>query len=89
MKMELPRILKEIKSNPTLKAMFAGICFFLDDEIRYDVTPINAIPFAKTGSNGCHFCFLPDKKNQNGLEMSLIILVNLTAKRSIETPKPI
>jgi hypothetical protein len=76
MKIRLPKILNEIKANKKLQSLFNEICFQLDNDIRYYCTPIDAISFGRTGSNGSHFCFLTDFGLNTNLEEAPIIFVN-------------
>ncbi len=76
MKFEKPRILKQIEYSEELTFMFDEIFFFLEDNIRYSSTPIDAIPFGKTGGDGCHFCFLTDFGLHKDLEKAPIIFVD-------------
>lgn len=76
MKLTFPEILDEIKNNEKLRLFFADIGFMLDQEIRYYCTPIDAFSFARTGSNGGHFCFLTDFGLSNNLAAAPIVFVN-------------
>lgn len=44
-------------------------------DVHYSVTPLDVIPFARTGSNGIHFGFLTDFNNVTNLDNAYIVSV--------------
>lgn len=52
--------------------------FYIDYDYHYDSTPIDTIPFATTGGDGCHFCFLTDFGQCTNLNEAPIVFISPT-----------
>jgi hypothetical protein len=78
----------EYKKPPTLLKLEAmkGLENYNTDYIgflvrfteRYHATPVDIIPFAATGGDGCHFAFLTDFGNCQDLEFAPIVFISPT-----------
>jgi len=52
--------------------------FYVGYDYHYDSTPIDTIPFAATGGDGCHFCFLTDFGRCKDLNQAPILFISPT-----------
>lgn len=52
--------------------------FYVDYDCHYDSTPFDTIPFATTGGDGCHFCFLTDFGECSNLNEAPIVFISPT-----------
>lgn len=71
----LPPILFELENYITNHNLYTMSGFMISYSGRYNVTPLDAIPFARTGGAGIHFGFLTDFGNIKSLEHAPIVII--------------
>jgi len=75
---EMPEIIEELIKLQEAKVYDGEEFEFwinFQEESRYSICPIDAIPFASTGNNGIHFAFLTDFGKNKNLNYAPIICV--------------
>ncbi len=74
-KYKIPIIIQKIKNFISTNNLYDFFGFRLTFDFRYNITPLDIVPFAYTGGNGIHFGFLTDFGLVNSLDDAPIVII--------------